>query len=49
MNKRNYQNIWFKNGEELTQLFSKSDVILLAGVIEKFVKVSTEKYGINPI
>ena len=38
-----------KNGEELTKLYRKSDVILLADVIEKFVKVSTEEYGINPL
>ena len=38
-----------KNGEELTKLYCKSDVILLADVIEKFVKVSFEEYGINPL
>ena len=38
-----------KNGEELTQLFFKSDVILLADVFEKFVKVSTKENGINPL
>ena len=27
----------------------KSDVLLLADVFEKFVKVSTEEYGINPL
>ena len=36
-----------KNGEKLTKLYCKSDVILLAHVIEKFVKVSFEEYGIN--
>ena len=30
-------------------MFCKSDVILLADVIEKFVKVSFEDYGINPL
>ena len=38
-----------KNGEELTKLYCKSDVILLADVFEKFVKVSKEEYGINPL
>ena len=38
-----------KNGEELTKLYCKSDVILLADVMEKFVKVSSEEYGINPL
>ena len=38
-----------KDGEELTKLFCKSDVILLADVMEKFVKVSFEEYGINPL
>ena len=38
-----------KNGEELTKLYCKSDVILLADVIEKFVKVSFEENGINPL
>ena len=38
----------FKNGEELTKLYCKSDVILLADVFEKFVKLSTGEYGINP-
>ena len=30
-------------------MFCKSDVILLADVFEKFVKVSTKEYGINPL
>ena len=38
-----------KNGEELTNLYCKKDVILLADVIEKFVKVSFEEYGNNPL
>ena len=38
-----------KDGEELTKLYFKSDVILLADVFEKFVKVSFEEYGINPL
>ena len=38
-----------KNGEELTKLYCKSDVILLADVFEKLIKVSSEEYGINPL
>ena len=38
-----------KDGEDLTRLYCKSDVILLADVMEKFVKVSFEEYGINPL
>ena len=30
-------------------MYCKSDVILLAVVFEKFVKVSTKEYGINPL
>ena len=38
-----------KDGEELTRLYCKSDLFLLADVFEKFVKVSTEEYRINPL
>ena len=38
-----------KDGEELTKLYCKGDVILLADVFEKFVKVSTKEYRINPL
>ena len=38
-----------KNGEELTEIYLKSDVILLADVFEKFIKISVEEYGINPL
>ena len=38
-----------KNGEKLTKLYCKSHVILLADVIEKFIKVSFEEYGNNPL
>ena len=38
-----------KDGEELTKLYCKTDVILLADGFEKFVKVSTKEYEINPL
>ena len=38
-----------KNGEELTELYLKSDVFLLACVFEKFIKVSLNEFGINPL
>ena len=38
-----------KNGEELTQLYLKSDVLLLACIFEKFIKVSVNEYGIDPL
>ena len=39
----------FKNGAGLTQHKLKSDVLLLACVFEKFIKVSVTEYGINPL
>ena len=38
-----------KNGEELTEIYFKSDVILLTCVFEIFVKVSVNEFGINPL
>ena len=37
-----------KNGEDVTQFYFKSDVLLLACVFEKFIKISVNEYGINP-
>ena len=34
-----------KNGEEITELYLKGDVILLADVFENFIKLSLEEYG----
>ena len=36
-----------KNGEEVTEICLKSDVLLLACVFEKFIKISVNEYGIN--
>ena len=38
-----------KNGEEVTQLYLKSGVLLLACVFEKFIKVSVNEFDINPL
>ena len=38
-----------KNGEELTEIYLKSDILLLACVFEKFIKISVNQYDINPL
>ena len=38
-----------KSREELTKIYCKSDVLLLACVFEKFIKVSVNELGNNPL
>ena len=38
-----------ENGLQLTELYLKTDVLLLADVFENFIKVSTIEYGLNPL
>ena len=38
-----------KNGRELRELYNKADVLLLADIFEKFIKVSISEFGINPL
>ena len=38
-----------KDEEEITKFYCKRDEILLTDVFEKFVKVSTKEYDINPL
>ena len=42
-----FENFNIRNGQELTQIYLKSDVLLLACVFEKFIKVSVNEFGIN--
>ena len=45
----NIKKLNINNGEEVTQIYLKSDVLLLACVFENFIKVSVNEFGINPL
>ena len=38
-----------KRGKKLTQLYIRNDVLLLACVFEKFIKLPINEFGINPL
>ena len=38
-----------KKGEELTEIYLKSDILLLACVFEKFIKASLNEFDISPL
>ena len=38
-----------KNGEEIIQIYFKNDLLLLICLIEKFIKVSVNEFGSNPL
>ena len=48
-NKKIIRKFNIKNGEELTKLHFKSEVILLICVFEKYEKVSFNEFGTNPL
>ena len=45
----NIERFNFKKGEEVRQLYVKSDVLLLACLFEKFIIISVNEFGINPL
>ena len=47
--KETFEKFNINNGEELTEIYFKSDVLLLACVFEKFIKVSVNEFDINPL
>ena len=47
--KENIERFDIKNGEELTEIYLKSDILLLTCVFEKAIKVSVNEIGNNPL
>ena len=47
--KENIKRFKIKIGEEITQLYLKSDVLLLTCVFDKLIKVSVNEFRINPL
>ena len=47
--KQSFILFFFKNGEELTKIFIKSDVLILSYVFEKFLTGSISDFNFNPM
>ena len=47
--RNNIKRFNINKGKEIIELYCKSDVLLLACVFEKFIKVSVNEFGINPL
>ena len=45
----NFKKFNIKNGEELTKFYLKSDFLILTCKFEKFIKVSVNEFGSNPL
>ena len=47
--KKTIERFNIKDGDELKEIYLKSDVLLLTCVCDKFIKVSVKEFGINPL
>ena len=47
--KENIERLDIRNGDELTEIYLKSDVVLLTCLFEKFIKTSVHEFAINPL